>query len=321
MTCFTTSHGRDLPDRPTPRSRDPINVEPYRNYGTVGGNSAFQQLDRREMAAHGNYRRQNMPFADEPHGASVRHTHTSTTVDLTEDERNRNFERQMWDVFRQQPSNSRNNLNGSNVPDLASRNSNKRKSQGYDDSSRMVYPTEANDQPAPNDTAHIRSKRCYDGLCDEVEGYPTDKIHRILNHSKELRKFFSTKITEIIVTTPPNVDSRFGADSSMAEPLCKTMVHTRFPKSAVNMNNIEQLLINVDNYQQGIQYETCSTNNGPCMFAQEFPQDYVASCTQKYTVRKLMVVGKESDNPVFDDFKIPSCCVCTVQQVTNNGKT
>ncbi|KAJ8985635.1 hypothetical protein NQ317_015131 [Molorchus minor] len=346
---FTRCHADPI-DRSTRRPIDPYYGDPFQ-HGAAYPNRALQSPERRDVG-NSNFR-QNGPYNKDPYVDTVRHTHTSTRVDLSD-----------IDHFLHGPSPTTarnhvkqgggNNVNVSTVPDLITRSSNnKRKSEATQpplcirynpyhvpcrifsltqpiqspvsafpaDDGRMVFPTDSSDyqdQFRRHANTSYHSKSCYDGLCDDVDNYPAEKIKRIIAGSKELKRYFSTQFTDVVPTTvPPNVVNRFGGDASV-ESLCPTMSQTRFPRTAVNMNNQEQLLINIENYKQGIIYEKCSeqVGNKPCKFSENFPQDYETICEQKYTVRKLMVVGKESEGPIFDDFKIPSCCVCSVKKIT-----
>ncbi|XP_018564206.1 protein spaetzle-like [Anoplophora glabripennis] len=187
------------------------------------------------------------------------------------------------------------NASGNNgYPD---KNKNKRKSQEF--ANGMIYPPDFDNLSIAMN--QIKSRSCFYGLCDEVDDYPVEKIQRILNNS-ELKKFFSTV----------KFENRF-AETEEGDNLCATVTHTRFPKTAKNIQDKEQVIVNVDQYKQGIEFETCK-EEGPCSFAENFPNNFTPKCVQRYTVRKLMIVGKESDDTVFDYFKIPSCCVCVVKK-------
>ncbi|KAG5875966.1 hypothetical protein JTB14_009828 [Gonioctena quinquepunctata] len=146
----------------------------------------------------------------------------------------------------------------------------------YPDDSPMIYPDDVQLTPK------IISRNCTFGLCDEVENYPVDKIRRLISRSPELRQYFQQ--TEI----PTRFNNRFGEDG---DALCSTITHTKFPKSARNVQDVEMFLVNLGDYKQGIVYETCSKEGRSCDFSDTFPMGYTATCKQKFTVRRLMAVG------------------------------
>lgn len=92
------------------------------------------------------------------------------------------------------------------------------------------------------------SRNCTFGFCEEVENYPTNKIERIISQSIDFQKYFSNQ--------PPviNIFTRFGDDG---ENLCPTRSHTIFPKIAKNTHGVEQLLVNVGEFKQGVNFESC----------------------------------------------------------------
>lgn len=114
---------------------------------------------------------------------------------------------------------------------------------GFEQDSKMVYPSEEETSSTDN---QIKSSNCSFGLCDEVDDYPVEKVHNILKRY-ELKNYFS-------IEKEVNIINRFGEDT---ENLCATITHTRFPKTAKNMQDKEQVIVNVDQYKQGVVFETC----------------------------------------------------------------
>ncbi|XP_068909489.1 protein spaetzle-like [Tenebrio molitor] len=142
---------------------------------------------------------------------------------------------------------------------------------------------------------------CTHGLCVNVAGYPKEQIKKLLSRSQFMNSYFQA--TEEFV----NVDNRFNTDEMS---LCETKVHTIYPEKANNTMEIEKVIVNVEGHKQGVVFETC-VNNGKCKFSSNFPTGYTSFCQQKFIHKRLMVLG-DNDKFVFDSFKVPSCCVCTV---------
>nr|XP_023017491.1 uncharacterized protein LOC111506597 isoform X3 [Leptinotarsa decemlineata] len=173
---------------------------------------------------------------------------------------------------------------------------------------RKITPENNSKMAFPNDdkfhhSRKINSRNCTFGLCEVVDDYPEEQVNRLVSRSKELKQYFK----HIEIT---HFDNRFGD----GDQLCSTISHTVFPKSATNTKNVEMFLVNVGEFKQGVVFETCAREGGSCSFSDIFPMGYSTTCSQKYTVRRLMAVEKESDSPVFDNFQLPSCCVCTVKK-------
>nr|XP_023017489.1 uncharacterized protein LOC111506597 isoform X1 [Leptinotarsa decemlineata] len=168
-----------------------------------------------------------------------------------------------------------------------------------ENNSKMAFP---NDDKFHH-SRKINSRNCTFGLCEVVDDYPEEQVNRLVSRSKELKQYFK----HIEIT---HFDNRFGD----GDQLCSTISHTVFPKSATNTKNVEMFLVNVGEFKQGVVFETCAREGGSCSFSDIFPMGYSTTCSQKYTVRRLMAVEKESDSPVFDNFQLPSCCVCTVKK-------
>nr|WMZ41598.1 spaetzle-1 protein [Altica viridicyanea] len=171
------------------------------------------------------------------------------------------------------------------------------KRQAYDyNPNTMIYPDQLS-------STKIRSRNCTFGICETVLDYPTEKIQKLIDRSVNIKKYFENQV-------PIVFDSRL----SEGENLCAIKSYTVFPKSATNIKGTEQLVVNVDDYQQGVNFETCENVDKACKYTDTFPDDYTTACEQKYTIRKLMAISKETHQPIFDNFKMPSCCVCTIKK-------
>jgi hypothetical protein len=49
-----------------------------------------------------------------------------------------------------------------------------------------------------------------------------------------------------------------------------------------------------------------------CSLSEAFPAGYTTACEQKYIYRRLLAVADQG-NTVMDEFRLPSCCACTVK--------
>ncbi|CAG9818069.1 unnamed protein product [Phaedon cochleariae] len=195
-----------------------------------------------------------------------------------------------------------NDVNISLIHDIFFKNFTKRGLNAQHDANTMVFPS---DDIVTNNTTG-KSKNCPYGLCEEVENYPEGKIKNFISRSEVLKQYFDQMAIPSI-----SFSNRFGEDG---DPLCPTRTYTKFPKSATNTQNIAKILVNVDEYKQGVVYETCVKDGGQCSQANGFPDGYITTCKQKYAVRRLMAVSDNMDKPVFDDFELPSCCVCMIKK-------
>lgn len=102
------------------------------------------------------------------------------------------------------------------------------------------------------------------------------------------------------------------------KPLCETTRSIYFPETALNKRNQAMLIVNVENYTQGVTIVKCRNPNGPCgELASSFPSGSQSSCHQKYTYRHLVAINAKDGNHVVDSFAMPSCCVCYVK---TNGR-
>lgn len=47
-----------------------------------------------------------------------------------------------------------------------------------------------------------------------------------------------------------------------------------------------------------------------CMFSSDFPPHIEVRCVQKYMIKKLIALEPLTGDAYFDEFPVPSCCVC-----------
>ncbi|XP_019865777.1 neurotrophin 1 isoform X2 [Aethina tumida] len=163
-----------------------------------------------------------------------------------------------------------------------------------DRSGTMIFPDASSKEP---------KGQCYFGMCDKIDNYPSNEIERILEKSPDFRQYLIPRV---------QIDNRdqFGLDDD--DTMCATSKFTRFPESAKNTRNEEKIIVKSKDHIQGFETVLCKNEGTACRFSAFFP-NYEATCTQKFAVRRLMVYEKNKENFVFDDFQIPSCCVCTVR--------
>ncbi|CAG9857376.1 unnamed protein product [Phyllotreta striolata] len=167
------------------------------------------------------------------------------------------------------------------------------------DSKKIIFPGDI--FPIPPKPKY-ESSNCTYGFCEEVTNYPSDKIKRIMEQSKEFRNYLVNQVPQF------DIVSRFGDNE---ENLCSTITQSVFPKSAKNTRGETKLLVNVENYQQGVFIDVCANDGGACTYSDLIPDGATIRCKQKYTVTRLLAIGKTDDKPILDLFELPSCCVCT----------
>ncbi|CAH1992790.1 unnamed protein product [Acanthoscelides obtectus] len=161
-------------------------------------------------------------------------------------------------------------------------------------------------------TKFIKKKErqpCLHGICEDVDDYPSAKIVEVVSRSKELVNFFKSQ------PKPFEFGTRFGEDSDDDTP-CPTMKTKKFPKRALSTRNVEQLIVNVNDFQQGVDLEICKGEGSTCKFAEFPPQSYTTECKQKYSRRLLMTFNEGKNDTIFDTFEFPSCCVCHIRRKT-----
>ncbi|XP_016951467.1 protein spaetzle isoform X7 [Drosophila biarmipes] len=140
-------------------------------------------------------------------------------------------------------------------------------------------------------------------FCTEVDDYPDlSKFKAKLEQT--YAKFFMNE------PQPTDVSSRVGGDSDELY-LCKSTRRIIYPKKGQKSDNTWQLIVNDDEYKQGIQIEECEQEGSTCDYASNFPQHYRPICKQHYIQQTLVSI--QGDDVSQGSFRIPSCCKCALK--------
>ncbi|XP_069690367.1 protein spaetzle-like [Periplaneta americana] len=142
-------------------------------------------------------------------------------------------------------------------------------------------------------------------FCEEVENYPEARIREILNRDKG--KYADLFGEETKWSRIPGRMTDFGIQ------LCAGEERLYFPKVGVNDEEDKHYIVNIgEEFKQGIQLEICRNPDEACSLAEGFPSGYVTQCVQKYSHKKLLALEYGGDSCVVDNFKLPTCCICSV---------
>ncbi|KDR17074.1 protein spaetzle-like [Zootermopsis nevadensis] len=141
---------------------------------------------------------------------------------------------------------------------------------------------------------------------ENVSDYPLKMLLEILKkEGREHMDIFGTD-SEIKETT---IHSRIQPQETK---LCPSLEQVVYPKLALNKDDEWKFVVNVgEDYVQGVRVETCG-HLDKCSLSDSFPAGYTATCEQKYVFRRLLSVA-EKGKPVVDEFRLPSCCACTIK--------
>ncbi|XP_017036991.1 protein spaetzle isoform X13 [Drosophila kikkawai] len=142
-------------------------------------------------------------------------------------------------------------------------------------------------------------------FCTQVDNYP-DLSALKQKLAGKFARFFNDELQ------PQDVSARVGtADDEVF--LCRTNRRILYPKKGLKADNSWQLIVNDEEFKQGIQIEECEEKDLPCGYAENFPQRYKPVCRQHFVMRNLASIPNSGQLDVVQDvFKIPSCCKCVL---------
>lgn len=95
---------------------------------------------------------------------------------------------------------------------------------------------------------NTKPEDCFDGVCEEVDNYPTEYIRELLSRTRAEDNYFINNDIPVII------QDRLKDEG---ETFCLSIRKVTFPKSAFNINKTEKFLVNTDEFKQGIVTETC----------------------------------------------------------------
>ncbi|KAH8283893.1 hypothetical protein KR054_004670, partial [Drosophila jambulina] len=146
-------------------------------------------------------------------------------------------------------------------------------------------------------------------FCTQVDNYP-DLSALKQKLAGKFARFFNDDLVQ-----PTDVSARVGSAEDEVS-LCRTKRHILYPKKGLKADNSWQLIVNDEEFKQGIQIEECEEKDLPCDYAENFPLRFKPVCRQHYVMRNLASIPNTGQLDVVQDvFKIPSCCKCVLVKV------
>lgn len=170
---------------------------------------------------------------------------------------------------------------------------------------KFVFPTE--NIPYTDSLSYISSRIlapiCHGStFCERILDYPEEIINNAIQQNSSIQ-FFAT------IDVIPDVGKRIGVENT---PLCLSTEHVIYPRSAESKSKEWFVIVNQDNFKQGVRIETCSNENSKCNIMDNLPEGYNTICKQKYIYRQLAAVSENGKIDV-DMFRFPSNCCCHVK--------
>lgn len=153
-------------------------------------------------------------------------------------------------------------------------------------------------------------------ICEDVESYPENILklvlyrHKLFSNKKYFEKLFGKPCTRV---KPSAFTTRQGFDLQ-EKSLCETREKFLYPKIAKNVNGDWKLIVNTDDYRQGVSVNRClkQIEKGPCLYAgSEGNNPEATECRQMYSKQSLLSVSKDGTID-YDTFPIASACVCHI---------
>lgn len=170
---------------------------------------------------------------------------------------------------------------------------------------KFVFPTE-NIQYADSlssISSRVLAPICHEStFCERIFDYPEEIINNAIQQNSSI-KFFAT------IDVIPDVVKRIGVGNT---PLCASTEQVIYPRSAESKSKEWFVIVNQDNFKQGVRIETCSNENSKCNIVDNLPEGYETICKQKYIYRQLAAVSENGKINV-DMFRFPSNCCCHVK--------
>ncbi|XP_051862714.1 protein spaetzle isoform X2 [Drosophila albomicans] len=166
--------------------------------------------------------------------------------------------------------------------------------------------------PPPPPSIDTGDHQCVDGFnqsrsfCTKVHNYPDLSGLKVVLANR-FANFFSDE------PQPTDVGLRINDDEQY---LCNSHVRYLYPKLGQRLDLSWQIIVNTDDFKQGILIEECDHEGESCQFLDSFPNNYVPVCKQHYVIRHLATVNNASNGQpevANEPFKIPSCCKCVIK--------
>ncbi|XP_015180467.1 PREDICTED: protein spaetzle isoform X2 [Polistes dominula] len=172
---------------------------------------------------------------------------------------------------------------------------------------KFVFPTD--NRPYTDSLSSISSRIlapvCHGSTyCERVYDYPEETINNAIQQNSSIQ-FFAT--TDVL----PDITKRIGVGNT---PLCASNEKIIYPRSAESKTKEWFVIVNQDNFKQGVRIETCGSNeNSMCNIkGMSLAEGYKSTCKQKFIYRQMAAISK--DGKIFPEmFRFPSSCCCHVK--------
>ncbi|KAK2725953.1 protein spaetzle-like isoform X2 [Artemia franciscana] len=162
-----------------------------------------------------------------------------------------------------------------------------------------------------------------DVMCDDSEEYPGDAVlRRVLSNFEAVKEFFRQE-ADVSLQASIDIGTRRGQGNSPLDPyyevdekpLCIAESITRYPRRAKTASDNWLLVVNHENYTQGVRIEKCVAENSECFLGDQLaPLGYKTVCRQKFAYRKLLAITPDG-RTIAESFSTPSCCTCHVKLI------
>ncbi|XP_055610582.1 protein spaetzle [Uranotaenia lowii] len=163
-----------------------------------------------------------------------------------------------------------------------------RESVEYRTSAGIVFPSESCTPDNP--------------ICTDKSNYPEDHINAIIGKNPlRYESFFGN---DLVIND--SVTTRFDNDD---EFLCQVREQVYHPPHGFNKDNEKIMIVNTEDYKQGVRIEMCETSSQPC----SAHVIGTTECKQFYHFRTLLAVHPKTKQLYKEAFKMPSCCKCVIK--------
>ncbi|XP_062540377.1 uncharacterized protein LOC134208405 isoform X2 [Armigeres subalbatus] len=179
-------------------------------------------------------------------------------------------------------------------------------------SSRFVFPSDLEPR--------IDKRECTPEypICVNMDDYPHELINDIVDRQKE--RFAEVFGNDVVVENGDKLVQRFDSvdDSRNAfRYICPSEERLIHPKSGFDKDEKRVMIINTQNYMQGVRIETCLSGGKPCenlnaLFSK-------TECRQVYHYRTLLAIDPITNQPYKEKFKLPSCCKCVIMSLDGSA--
>lgn len=132
-------------------------------------------------------------------------------------------------------------------------------------------------------------------VCSNVIDYPQELINEIVGRQKD--RYAEVFGNDIVLTDGDKLVQRFDVDENgnSFEFICESRERLIHPRSGFNADNKSIMIVNTNDYMQGVRIETCSTQGQPCEKLN--PLFGKTECRQLFHYRTLLAIDPKTNQP------------------------